>query len=137
MLGERLRRFRVARGMSLGGLEVAIDGLVSSQTLSKYERGELQPTARVINRIASAFGIKSAQLLGESSCDIETNELLNHTVDPPSDGSLSERCRFLQLPKEERDRILRKQAEEMADFYENDTEWREWLVGPIIEYDIP
>ena len=26
-----------------------------------------------------------------------------------------------------RDRILSEHAEEMADFYENDTEWREWL----------
>ena len=62
MVGERLRRFRLARRMSLGDLEAAIDGLVSSQTLSKYERGKLQPTARVLNQIASAFGIKSAQL---------------------------------------------------------------------------
>lgn len=48
MAGERLRRFRIARGMSLGNLEAAIDGLVSSQTLSKYERGKLQSTASEI-----------------------------------------------------------------------------------------
>ena len=137
MFGERLRKFRVARGMSFGDLEAAIDKSVSSQTLSKYEHGKLQPTATTLNQIASALGVKPSQLLGEPSCDIETNELLNHTVDPLSDGSLSERRRFLQLPKEERDRILRKQAKEMADFYENDTEWREWEVGPIVEYDIP
>ena len=40
-------------------------------------------------------------------------------------------------PKEERGRILSEQAKEMADFYENDAEWREWESGPIIEYDIP
>ena len=137
MLGERLRRFRVARNMSLGDLEAAIDKSVNSQTLSKYEREELQSTATTLNKIASALGVKFSQLLGESSCDIETNELLNDTVDPLSDGSLSERRRFLQLPKEERDRILSEQAEEMADFYENDTEWREWEGGPIVEYDIP
>ena len=62
---------------------------------------------------------------------------MNHTVNPLSDGLFSERRRFLQLPKEERDRILSEQAKEMADFYENDTEWREWLAGPIIKYDIP
>ena len=137
MLGERLRRFRLARSMSLGDLEAAIDKSVSSQTLSKYEHGKLQPTAITLNQIASALGVKPSQLLGEPSCDIETNELLNHTVDPLSDGSLSERRRFLQLPKGERDRILSEQAEEMADFYENDTEWREWEGGPIVEYDIP
>lgn len=71
MLGERLRRFRLARGMSLGDLETAIDRLVSSQTLSKYERGKLQPTAATLNQIASALGVKSAQLWGEPPCYVE------------------------------------------------------------------
>ena len=38
--------------------------------------------------------------------------------------------------KKERHRILSEQAKEMADFYEHDTEWREWEGGPIVEYDI-
>ncbi|RKU24741.1 hypothetical protein C6503_00550 [Candidatus Poribacteria bacterium] len=137
MVGERLRRFRIARGMSLGDLAAAVDGLVSSQTLSKYEQGKLQPTARVLNRIASALGIKSAQLWGESTCDAEAEHPLNQTIDSSTDKPLSERRKFLQLPKAERHRILSEQAKEMADFYENDTEWREWSVGPIIEYEIP
>ncbi len=137
MVGERLRRFRLARGMSLGDLEAAIDGLVSSQTLSKYERGKLQPTARVLNRIASVFGIKSAQLWGELTCDTEVEPLLNQTMDPSTDNPLSERRKFLQLPKAERNRILSEQAKEMADFYENDPEWREWEGGPLVAYDIP
>ena len=62
---------------------------------------------------------------------------MKHTVESFSDELFSERRRFLQLPKDERDRILSEQAKKMADFYENDTEWREWLAGPIIEYDIP
>jgi len=136
MVGERMRKFRLARGMSLVDLEAAIDGLVSSQTLSKYESGELQPTARGLNRIASAFGIKSAQLWGEPTCDTEAEPLLNQTMEPSTDKPLSERRRFLQLPKAERNRILSEQAKEMADFYENDQEWREWEGGPIVEYDI-
>ena len=71
MLGKRLRRFRVARGMSLGALAAAIDGSVNPQTLSKYERAELQPTTIMLNQIASALGVKSAQLWGEPSCDVE------------------------------------------------------------------
>ena len=137
MLGERLRRFRLARGMSLGDLETAIDRSVSSQTLSKYEHGKLQPTARVLNQIASVLGIKSAQLWGEPTCDTEAEPLLNQTMDPPTDKPLSERRRFLQLPKAERNRILSEQAKEMADFYENDPEWREWERLPLVEYDIP
>ena len=132
-----MRRFRLARGMSLGNLEAAIDGLVNSQTLSKYEHGKLQPTARVLNRIASALGIKSGQLWSQPTCDTETEPLLNQTMDSSTDKSLSERRQFLELPKEERHRILSEQAKEMVDFYENDPEWREWEGGPIVEYDIP
>ena len=117
MLGERLRRFRLARGMSLRDLEAAVDGSVSSQTLSKYKHGKLQPTATTLNQIAAALGVKSAQLLSGSPYH-------------------SERRQFLKLPKDERDRILSEQAKEMADFYEDDTEWREWSVGPIIKYDV-
>ncbi len=71
MLGERLKRFRIARGMSLADLETAIDRYVSSSTLSKYEKGTLQPSAKTLNRIAAALGIKSAQLWGEPPCDVE------------------------------------------------------------------
>lgn len=68
---------------------------------------------------------------------MEAERLLNHIVKPSADRSSSERRQFLKLPKEERERILRKQAEEMADFYEHDTEWREWEGGPVVEYDTP
>ena len=71
MLGERLKRFRLARGMSLDDLEAAIGGLVSKQALSKYERGKMQGKITTLNRIAAALGVKSAQLWGESVCHIE------------------------------------------------------------------
>ena len=71
MLGERLRRFRLARGMSLDDLHAAIGGLVSKQALSKYERGKMQPPARTLNRIASALGVKSVRLWGEPTCHVE------------------------------------------------------------------
>ena len=61
----------------------------------------------------------------------------NRTVEPSVSLSLSERRQFLKLPRAEKDRILREQARQMADFYEHDTEWREWEGGPIVEYDIP
>ena len=71
MLGERLRRFRVARGMSLKDLEAALNGLVKSQTLSKYEHGKLQPMATTLNQIASALAVKSSQLWSEPPCHVE------------------------------------------------------------------
>ena len=57
--------------MSLDDFHAAIGGLVSKQALSKYERGKMQPPARTLNRIASALGIKSAQLWGEPACQVE------------------------------------------------------------------
>ena len=72
MLGERLKRFRLARGMTLNQLCAAIDHLVSSTSLSKYERGAAQPSAKILNRIAAAYGIKSAQLWGEPTCNVES-----------------------------------------------------------------
>ena len=57
--------------MSLDDLVAAIDGLVSKQALSKYERGKMQPKTAVLNRIAAALGIKSAQLWGEPVCGVE------------------------------------------------------------------
>ena len=71
MLGKRLKRFRLARSMTLADLAAAIDNSVSAPTLSKYERGELQPTATALNRIASAFGVKSSQLWSEPPCHVE------------------------------------------------------------------
>ena len=75
--------------------------------------------------------------MGWATCDTEAEHHLNQTMDPPTDKPLSERRKFLQLPKAERHRILSEQAKEMADFYENDTEWREWERLSLVEYDIP
>ena len=44
---------------------------------------------------------------------------------------------FLQLPKEERRRILTQQAEAMKDYYQENEEWKDWLSfdnGEIHEY---
>ena len=61
----------------------------------------------------------------------------NRTTEPSVNQSFSTRRQFLELPKEERHRILSEQAEEMADFHENDPEWREWERLSLVEYDIP
>jgi hypothetical protein len=37
------------------------------------------------------------------------------------------RHEFLQLPLEERRRMLAQQAETMKDHYQNDSEWQEWV----------
>ena len=64
MLGERLRRFRLARGMSLDNLEAAIDGFVSKQALSKYERGKMQPKAMALNLNRCCIGGQVCSVVG-------------------------------------------------------------------------
>ena len=66
-----MRRFRLARGMSLDDLEAAIGGLVSKQALSKYERGKMRPKMTTLSRIAAALRIKSVQLWGEPVCHVK------------------------------------------------------------------
>lgn len=48
--------------------------------------------------------------------------------------SLSDRRAFLKLPLEDRQRILSEQAEEMAEHYQQNTEWQELQAGDIIDY---
>ncbi|MEW6491987.1 MAG: hypothetical protein AB1589_05475 [Cyanobacteriota bacterium] len=48
--------------------------------------------------------------------------------------SLCDRRAFLKLPLEERQRILAEQGEEMAEHYQQNTEWRELQTGDIIDY---
>ena len=109
MLGERLKRFRIARGMSLTDLETAIDRFVSSSTLSKYEKGTGQPSAKTLNRIAAALGIKSAQLWGEPPCHVELIAFRKQTA----------------LGTREQERIKATVAEEI--------EKRVWLQEQILE----
>lgn len=57
--------------MSLDDLVATMGGIVTKQALSKYERGMMNPSATVLNRIASALGVKSAYLWGEPTCRVE------------------------------------------------------------------
>jgi transcriptional regulator with XRE-family HTH domain/Zn-dependent peptidase ImmA (M78 family) len=71
MIGQRLRQLRLARGLSLEDLSAAIGGIVTKQALSKYEKGKAQPSPVVLNKMASALGVKSAYLLTEPFVRIE------------------------------------------------------------------
>jgi len=62
-LAQRIASLRAARGWSLA--ELAERSTVSKAMLSKIERGESSPTATVLVKIASAFGLTLAKLLAE------------------------------------------------------------------------
>lgn len=71
MIDQRLKQLRLARGFSLEGLAAAMGGIVSKQALSKYERGVTQPKPLVLNKIATALGVKAAYLYTEPSMQVE------------------------------------------------------------------
>lgn len=64
----------------------------------------------------------------------EAERMLGETIEMEEPLSLIRRRAFMKLSKEERRRIMAEQAEKMAQYYEQDQEWKELQGGDIIEY---
>ena len=62
MLGQRIKQFRLAKNYSLDELVAATGGIVSKVALSKYERGIIKPSNRVLAAIAKALNVKTINL---------------------------------------------------------------------------
>lgn len=71
MNSQRLKQLRLARGLSLEALAIALGGAVTKQALSKYEQGRSQPTPRILTKLAAALGVKAAQLFSEPDIDVQ------------------------------------------------------------------
>ncbi len=71
MIHQRLRQLRLARGMTLAELAAATDHLVTRQAISKYERGQAQPSPMVVQRLAQALGIRPTDLFNRHHPQIE------------------------------------------------------------------
>jgi len=71
MIGQRLRRLRLARGYSLEELSVEMGRVVTKQALSKYERGTSKPSPVILNKLAEVLKIKSSYLWSEPKISIE------------------------------------------------------------------
>jgi len=65
MIGNRLKRARDARGLSLRELEAAIQSQVSAQAIGKYERDEMMPNSTNLLALAKALQITPEYLLSE------------------------------------------------------------------------
>jgi transcriptional regulator with XRE-family HTH domain len=61
-LGERLRKLRRAKGLSQARLADAIG--MTATTISRVEKGEQVPSAKVVVGLAEFFGVSSDYLLG-------------------------------------------------------------------------
>lgn len=62
---RRLRQARRAAGLSLRGLAAAMGGVVTPQALGKYERGESNPSPRVMAALVRALRTSEEVLRGE------------------------------------------------------------------------
>jgi Zn-dependent peptidase ImmA (M78 family)/transcriptional regulator with XRE-family HTH domain len=71
VFGKRLIQLRLARNLSLEDLSAAIGGLVTKQSLSKYELGKSQPSALVLAKIAAALGVKASYFMSEPTISVE------------------------------------------------------------------
>ena len=65
VLGRNVRRLRKARSASQE--EIAFKSKVNRAYLSDVERGDRNPTIRIVGRIARALGVEPAELLVLSS----------------------------------------------------------------------
>ena len=70
MLGGRLRKARLAAGLSLAGLAAKLERPITKQALSKYERGMSEPPLRRIEELATALNVNVSTLLSESAVTI-------------------------------------------------------------------
>lgn len=71
MIGQRLKRLRLARGYSLEELAIEMGGIVTRQAISKYERGASRPSPIVLNKLAEVLKIKPLHLWGEPKISVK------------------------------------------------------------------
>lgn len=71
IFAQKLKQLRLSRGWTLDELVARIGGIVTKQSLSKYELGLAQPSAPILTKIASVFNMKTIQLLTEPKYRIE------------------------------------------------------------------
>lgn len=71
MIGKRLKQARDALGLSLRGLEAAIQNQVSAQAIGKYERDEMMPSSTILLALAKALSVTPEYLLSSREIELE------------------------------------------------------------------
>ena len=80
MIGRRLKVARAAAGLSLRELEARIDGRVTAQAISKYERDESVPGSGVLIALADALGVSVDYLTGDPEVVLEAIEFRKRKI---------------------------------------------------------
>lgn len=106
-LGERIRQARKALRLTQEGLAARVD--MATDTIARYERGEREPEASDLVRIAAALDVSAGHLLGEDR-ELEAWEALLHESSSIR-GIMRE---IVELSEEERAKILRIAGDPLA-----------------------
>ena len=80
MIGRRLKLARIAAGLSLRDLSEVMDGRVSAQAISKYERNEDMPSSDVLLALAAALRTMPDYLLSPDDLEIEEVEFRRKAI---------------------------------------------------------
>lgn len=80
MIGKRLKLARSASGLSLRGLQAAMDDLVTAQAIGKYERNESMPGSDVLLAMSRALGVSPEYLAGDPDLILQGVEFRKKVV---------------------------------------------------------
>ena len=73
-IGNRINSARLLAGLSLRELANALDGIVSHNAISKYEKGEMMPDSKVLIALSKALDVKTDYFLRPQTVEISNIE---------------------------------------------------------------
>ena len=71
VIGNRIKLFRLSRGLSQDQFVAETGGVVTKASISKYERGIAKPSPRILTRLAKVLDTKVANLLSEPQIKVQ------------------------------------------------------------------
>lgn len=74
MLGDRLKLARKKSGLSMDALVAKLDGIITKQSLSKYERNQMMPGSRVLSRLSQVLDVSLEFLMSSDAIALERVE---------------------------------------------------------------
>ena len=107
----------------------------SENRVTNIEKRVIDVTGLSSDQIAMLEEIVAALKAASQTNNYQGKVTLDRLEETPQPSlTLEQRRAFLQLTLEERRRLLAQQAENMVEYYQENTEWQEFLAGDIIEY---
>lgn len=73
-IGNRIKSARLLAGLSLRELANALDGIVSHNAISKYEKGEMMPDSKVLIALSKVLDVKTDYFLRPHTVEISNIE---------------------------------------------------------------